>query len=804
MHRCQYYPTYNATLDCVNADGTPCDYAFSKAVNTAGFQPYPWGWGCPSGTDGGNGAGLVEDCIAMFNASSGLWNDYSCFQKMGGVVCKRNCTGTCGSTPTKTALITPTSVDCTAGNWTRRKGEDGSTYGYQVVMKDWLNFYEAQAQCLAIGAEVVSIHTSDENEFVRQLAAPYINACLTNTSVCSQRVSTAFDSNLRVLWLGMHRSAIYPYYNNTLDSINSDGTPCDYFNITGASGTEDSTANTQQEACVVMYSSTTGAWNDMACYNKQGGVICKINCSATATAVAQCGVGTTTTTAASTTTTELSTSTTTTEPSTSTTTTEPSTSTTTTEPSTSTTTTEPSTSTTTTEPSTSTTTTEPSTSTTTTEPSTSTTTTEPSTSTTTTELTTTTTFNCAQPPKTALMTYNISDPKIQTENTTRAGVCDCLGSPGDKNVYFIPVTNVTTGSQASSSPVIMRCSKMQDFCVCDEDDICWRMINAYALIVINSFCDPICHMYARLTNSAPFTQALESDCGRRITLADELTPINNKTNTFKPLNSSADYYVKATSIRCLSAGQTCTPIKCTDTARANPCGTSTRTTAPSTSTTTTAPSTSTTTTAPFTTTTAPFTTTTAPSTSTTTTAPSTSTTTTAPSTTTTAPSTSTTTTAPSTTTTAPSTSTHYNSTFYYNTCAVKFLFIIQRNYHYKSKIFSKICYTTSAVNVARINCTNPALFCVCASNVQKGCFTPTNTSLLADYSIYANASSTFLVINTGSSPIINSDSKQTYKISTPITLTPGSSRTLNAPYLAVSCNGCSPIHNNGADTQKPC
>lgn len=61
--------------------------------------------------------------------------------------------------------------------------------------------------------------------------------------MCAQRVSTAFDSNLRVLWLGMHRSAIYPSYNNTLDCINSDGTPCDYFNITGASGTEDATAS---------------------------------------------------------------------------------------------------------------------------------------------------------------------------------------------------------------------------------------------------------------------------------------------------------------------------------------------------------------------------------------------------------------------------------------------------------------------------------------------------------------------------------------------------------------------------------
>jgi len=51
-------------------------------------------------------AGLIEDCVSMYNGTSGEWNDVSCFQKLGGVVCKRNCTGTCGSTSIKTALIT--------------------------------------------------------------------------------------------------------------------------------------------------------------------------------------------------------------------------------------------------------------------------------------------------------------------------------------------------------------------------------------------------------------------------------------------------------------------------------------------------------------------------------------------------------------------------------------------------------------------------------------------------------------------------------------------------------------------------
>uniref|UniRef100_A0A1I8BN49 C-type lectin domain-containing protein n=1 Tax=Meloidogyne hapla TaxID=6305 RepID=A0A1I8BN49_MELHA len=631
MHRCQYFPDYNPTLDCVNEDGTPCDYAFSKAVNTAGPQPYPWGWGCPSGTEGGSGTGLVEDCIAMFNASSGLWNDYSCFQKMGGVVCKRNCTGTCGSTPTKTALITPTSVDCTAGNWTRRRSEDGSTYGYQVVMKDWLNFYEAQAQCLTIGAEVVSIHSSDENEFVRQLAAPYINACLTNTSVCAQRVSTAFDSNLRVLWLGMHRSAIYPSYNNTLDCINSDGTPCDYSNFSGTpSGTVNGYADTQQEACVVMFSSTTGGWNDMACFNKQGGRHLHLQ------------------------------------------------------------------------------------------------------------------LNLLQQQLRPLL----QQPRHLPQQQHRLPLLQQHLLPLPQQQHLLPLPqqqHLPLSQQHHLLPL-----PQQQHLPLSQQHHLLPLPQQHHLLPL-----PQQHHLLPL----PQQQHLP------LSQQHHLLPLPQQHHL----------------------------------------ATSTTTTSPSTSTTTTAPSTSATTTAPTSiTTTSPFTstTTTSPSTSTTTTAPSTSTTTTAPSTTTTAPST--TTLAPlncGDCSTGQSRLIHEKNTLLSNQ-------IIKNNsqciINCKDPNVSQICYTTSAVNVARINCTNPALFCVCASNIQKGCFTPTNTSLLADYSIYANASSTFLVINTGSSPIINSQSQQTYKISTPINLTLGSSIILNAPYLAVSCNGCTPIHINAAATQKLC
>jgi len=184
------------------------------------------------------------------------------------------------------------------GNWTTRVGEDGSTYGYQVIMKDMLNFFEAHSKCNAIGGEAVSIHSAAENEFVRQLAAPYISQCQTNTSVCASRTSNSgLDYYLRVIWLGMHRVQFDPFYNYTIDCIWEDGTPCDFANYTAVntgpsvypwgyscpSGTNGSQGVGDPEDCVSMYNATGGLWNDLSCYQKLGGVVCKKNCSATCT-----------------------------------------------------------------------------------------------------------------------------------------------------------------------------------------------------------------------------------------------------------------------------------------------------------------------------------------------------------------------------------------------------------------------------------------------------------------------------------------------------------------------------------------
>ncbi|CAK5104240.1 unnamed protein product [Meloidogyne enterolobii] len=190
-----------------------------------------------------------------------------------------------------------------------------------------------------------------------------------------------------------------------------------------------------------------------------------------------------------------------------------------------------------------------------------------------------------------MLIYNKEDPKIKTQ-VKPAGECDCPSCPDSKMVFFHPVAKITTGKDAGSSPINMQCSIMESFCVCDDKGVCWKLTNALAQLVINSHCDPtnlsVCHMYVRMNNIEPKTQTLESDNGQKITLDDQLMKIpGTNRNMYKPMISSATYYIKATSIKCLAEGETCAPIKCESICTSTP-------TTPTTPTTTTTPTTPTT------------------------------------------------------------------------------------------------------------------------------------------------------------------------------------------------------------------
>jgi hypothetical protein len=89
-----------------------------------------------------------------------------------------------------------------------------------------------------------------------------------------------------------------------------------------------------------------------------------------------------------------------------------------------------------------------------------------------------------------MLIYNKSDPKIKTQ-VPPAAECQCPADPVNTIVFFNPVAQTpTTGDKAGASPINQQCDKPEDFCICDEQDVCWRLENAKAQVVINSFCDP--------------------------------------------------------------------------------------------------------------------------------------------------------------------------------------------------------------------------------------------------------------------------------------------------------------------------
>uniref|UniRef100_A0A915M454 C-type lectin domain-containing protein n=1 Tax=Meloidogyne javanica TaxID=6303 RepID=A0A915M454_MELJA len=176
--------------------------------------------------------------------------------------------------------------------WATRQDKDGNVYGYKVIMQDL-----ARLLCIKEGGELVSIHSEEEEQFVVQLATPLLDKCQTDTSVCKQRVPIpSLDKMYRSMYIGLNRAAIEPYYEPTVVQAWSDGTPVDYASVPtpgvpttiippwGAgcpSGLND-TGNTPQkgspEDCVCMFKYDEVNWNDISCYHKLGGGICKLNC----------------------------------------------------------------------------------------------------------------------------------------------------------------------------------------------------------------------------------------------------------------------------------------------------------------------------------------------------------------------------------------------------------------------------------------------------------------------------------------------------------------------------------------------
>uniref|UniRef100_A0A915MA91 C-type lectin domain-containing protein n=1 Tax=Meloidogyne javanica TaxID=6303 RepID=A0A915MA91_MELJA len=184
---------------------------------------------------------------------------------------------------------------CEADWQTRVEPTDGKTYGYKVFFKSALNFFEAQRICRDNCAEVATIHSRDEYDFVFLTFRDLLDQCQTNASVCPIRdPNPDFNRILNSFWLGMHRIQQYTSICQgcSVDSeivyVNSDGTPYNFGTYNGTIGEHEDIGlpwiiiladRAVLEDCTQLLDSETGKWNDIPCHYQQAAVVCKRDCA---------------------------------------------------------------------------------------------------------------------------------------------------------------------------------------------------------------------------------------------------------------------------------------------------------------------------------------------------------------------------------------------------------------------------------------------------------------------------------------------------------------------------------------------
>ncbi|KAF7632490.1 hypothetical protein Mgra_00008091 [Meloidogyne graminicola] len=117
--RVQFAPPFgNTSVQCVNTDGTPCDYGRVDGLAAHNRNITPWGFGNPSGLSDFSERS-IEGCTELYigsNSPQPYWNDISCYALLGGVVCKKNCSQTCKDEDMETTTTTKTLTTTTQVN----------------------------------------------------------------------------------------------------------------------------------------------------------------------------------------------------------------------------------------------------------------------------------------------------------------------------------------------------------------------------------------------------------------------------------------------------------------------------------------------------------------------------------------------------------------------------------------------------------------------------------------------------------------------------------------------------------------
>ncbi|KAL7079976.1 hypothetical protein ACQ4LE_000042 [Meloidogyne hapla] len=261
MHRVQYAPFYNASVDCCWSDGTICDYGRFDGVASPTQTISPWSQGNPSGSSSSaqsTGSGNVEDCVEMTYDNGTLWNDIGCYHKLGGVICKKNCTDACPAVTTQEPVVTNT-VDsdtggyiCGSDDWQWKKNRDGKAYAYK-----WYNqsgsFWQLHDLCYDSCATPCSIESEEENQHIVN------NVCAGAFSSSSNgRKKRSTDSDC--IYTGFHRYQENPP-NGPIGCSCDDGKSCDYGNddTTTTTSTTSTISFTTRATFTTRASSTTTA-----------------------------------------------------------------------------------------------------------------------------------------------------------------------------------------------------------------------------------------------------------------------------------------------------------------------------------------------------------------------------------------------------------------------------------------------------------------------------------------------------------------------------------------------------------------
>ncbi|KAF7631187.1 C-type lectin domain-containing protein [Meloidogyne graminicola] len=203
----------SSVLNCSWSDATACDFGNFNGEDDPARQQYPWIKNPTSTTDGN-----PVECVEITDTMQGVgspdykWNDIACYDRLDGVVCKKNCN--CPSQPN-------TGYKCGSDDWHWKTGRDGKSFAYKHFDSSNCTYFDATSICAKYHARPCSVHSEEENEFLMEEVVS-----LQFSSGRVKRDVHSVNSNEPCIWLGHHIT----YKENKTSCYCDDGNECTFGN----------------------------------------------------------------------------------------------------------------------------------------------------------------------------------------------------------------------------------------------------------------------------------------------------------------------------------------------------------------------------------------------------------------------------------------------------------------------------------------------------------------------------------------------------------------------------------------------